>query len=176
MPAAVREGEGGLPRGRGGVRWQGVDWTLFLLFLAACAGAAATGAMFPPGEWYERLDKPAWTPPNWLFPLAWTFLYVALAWAAARVAGLPGAGTALALWAVQIAWNALWTPVFFGLRQLRSAMIVLAVLWVAVAAGLLAFAALDPWTLIAFGPYLVWVSYAGALNFDILRRNGPVPA
>ncbi|PRY93267.1 TspO/MBR related protein [Hasllibacter halocynthiae] len=149
-----------------------MDWMIFGLFLIACTGAGATGALFPPGDWYRRLDKPAWTPPDWLFPLAWTYLYVAIAWAAARVAHLPGAEVALALWAAQIAWNALWTPVFFGLRRLKAALAVLAVLWALVLLAAVAFAMLDRLTLIAFVPYVVWTSYAGALNADILRRNG----
>ncbi|WP_308916222.1 tryptophan-rich sensory protein TspO [Jannaschia sp. LMIT008] len=154
-----------------------MDWTLFAIFFAACCGAAATGAMFPPGDWYRRLDKPSWTPPDWLFPVAWTALYLALAVTAARAAPLPGSAHAVAFWAMQIAFNALWTPVFFGLRRLGAALVVLVVLWLAVA-GLLA--ALWPLDRIGFWltvPYLVWVSYAGALNFDIWRRNrDAVPA
>lgn len=144
---------------------------LFGLFLIAAAGAGATGAVFPPGRWYRRLDKPRWTPPDWVFPLVWTYVYVAIAVAAARVAPLPGAEVALALWAVQMTWNGLWTPVFFGLQNPRGGMIVLGVLWLAVALCAVAFATLDAWTLLAFGPYLLWVTIAGALNLEVVRRN-----
>lgn len=148
-----------------------MDWTIFLVFLAACLGAAATGALFPPGDWYDRLDKPSWTPPKWLFPVAWTALYIAMAWAAARVAVLPGNGLALALWACQIAFNGLWTPVFFGLRRMGGGLVVIAALWLAVAATTLAFWRLDLVAGLLFAPYLIWVSYASALNFDVWRRN-----
>lgn len=67
-----------------------MDWMLFAVFLLACGAAWATGALFPPGDWYRSLDKPRWTPPNWMFPLVWTLLYAAIAFAAARVAALPG--------------------------------------------------------------------------------------
>ena len=106
-------------------------WVYFAIFFAACAAAGATGAMFQPGEWYKSLKKPSWTPPNWLFPLAWTTLYVCMSAAGARVAGLDGSGLALALWALQIALNTLWTPVFFGLRNIRGGMVVLVALWAA---------------------------------------------
>ena len=111
-----------------------MDWGLFLTFLAACGGAAATGAMFEPGPWYDALQKPSWTPPNWLFPVVWTTLYLLMSLSAMRVAQLPDAGQALAFWAMQIAFNTLWTPVYFGLHRIRAAMGVMVCLWAAVAA------------------------------------------
>ena len=101
-----------------------MDWGVFLTFLAATGAAATTGAMFKPGAWYMGLRKPFWFPPNWVFPVAWTTLYLVMSYAAMRVAGLSGNGQALAFWAVQIALNTLWTPIFFGLHRMRSAMVV----------------------------------------------------
>jgi tryptophan-rich sensory protein len=155
-----------------------MDWPVFLVYLLACFGAGATGGLFPPDGWYRRLDKPGFTPPDWVFPAAWTYLYVASAWAAARVSGMPGTEMALALWAAQVAFNGLWSPVFFGLKRIGLALGVVGALWLLVAACLWTFAALDRWTLIAFVPYLAWVSVAFALNASIWRRNpaGPAPA
>lgn len=127
--------------------------------------------MFKPGAWYDELSKPSWTPPNWLFPVAWTALYIAIAYAAALVAPLDGAALALGLWSLQIALNTLWSPVFFGLRRIGVGMIVLSCLWVAVFACAIALWRLDPLAGGLFAPYVVWVSYAGALNFSIWRRN-----
>ena len=146
-------------------------WILFMIFLAACFSAGATGGMFPPGDWYRSLDKPRWTPPNWLFPVAWTTLYLLMAFAGARVALAPENGLALALWALQIALNTLWTPVFFGLRRMRAGLVVLSALWLAVAAALVALWQVDSWAGLAFVPYLCWVSVAWALNLSVLRRN-----
>ncbi|XDA98940.1 TspO/MBR family protein [Sulfitobacter sp. LCG007] len=146
-------------------------WIIFLVFLAACLGAGTTGAMFMPGAWYERLRKPSWTPPNWLFPVAWTTLYFCMAFAGARAAVLPDNGLAMALWSLQIALNALWTPVFFGLHRIRAGMAVLSVLWLAVAATMLALFRLDMIAGLLFVPYLTWVTVAGALNMAVWRLN-----
>ena len=148
---------------------------LFLVFLAACFAAGATGALFQPGDWYRSLRKPSWTPPDWLFPVAWTVLYLCMSWAAARVAALAGteplAGLALALWALQIALNTLWTPVFFGLRRMGAGMVVLACLSIAVAATLVVFVRLDLLAGLLLLPYLAWVTVAGALNLSVWRLN-----
>lgn len=150
-----------------------MDLTLFFIHLAACGAAATTGALFQPGGWYQALKKPSWTPPRWLFPVAWTTLYLLMSAAAARVGALdtPGTGLAMSLWSLQIAFNTLWTPVFFGLHRMRSAMAVMAVLWLAVAATTISFFALDVWAGLMMLPYIAWVSVASALNFTVWRLN-----
>lgn len=151
-----------------------MDFLLFFIFLLACGAAAATGAMFPPGPWYEALKKPPWTPPNWLFPLAWTTLYVCIAMAASRAAASESNGLAMALLSAQFAFNTLWTPIFFGLRRLRAAFVVVSVLWITVAATMLAFFQLDLIAGLLFVPYLLWVTVASALNFAVWRLNPEV--
>ena len=148
-----------------------MTWLYFGIFLCACAAAGTTGGMFQPGEWYKSLEKPSWTPPNWLFPVAWTTLYLCMSGAGARVAGMEGSGLALALWALQIALNTLWTPVFFGKRNIRGGLIVLVALWLSVAACMIALFMLDWIAGVLFLPYLAWVSTAGALNFSVMRLN-----
>ncbi|NEX44700.1 tryptophan-rich sensory protein TspO [Pseudotabrizicola algicola] len=152
-----------------------MDFSLFFTYLAACGAAAATGAMFQPGDWYKALDKPWWTPKDWMFPVAWTTLYICMSLAAMRIAmqagAEPGVGQALGFWALQIALNTLWTPVFFGLKRMKAGLVVLSLLWLAVAATLVAFWRIDPVAGMLFAPYLLWVSIAGALNASVLRRN-----
>ncbi|QQN24959.1 tryptophan-rich sensory protein TspO [Pseudomonas syringae group genomosp. 3] len=143
----------------------------FFIFLLACSAAAATGIIFKPGAWYESLQKPAFTPPNWAFPVAWTTLYLLLAWAGYRLTLLPGSETVLALWAAQIALNTLWTPVFFGANRIAAAMVILALLWIVVATMIVMALQLDIITGLILFPYLVWLSVAAALNFSILRHN-----
>lgn len=148
-----------------------MDWVIFAILLVAAFGAGSTGGLFPPGPWYRTLNKPVWTPPDWLFPVAWTTLYICMAAAGALVAGQPGGDLALALWGLQIALNGLWTPVFFGLRRIRLGMGVLAALWLAVAATLVALWQVDWRAGALFVPYLAWVSVAGALNLSVWRLN-----
>ena len=148
-----------------------LDILVFGTFLLACGGAAASGALFSPGPWYQTLNRPSWTPPDWVFPVVWTTLYVFMSLAAARVVGLPGSGVAIALWAAQLAVNTLWSPVFFGSQRPRAGLWVLTALWVLVALTLVALFRLDLIAGLLFVPYLVWVTIAGALNLWIVRNN-----
>ncbi len=150
-----------------------VAFPTFLTFLAACGAAAASGALFPADAWYRGLNKPDWTPKAWAFAVIWALLYLLIAAAAARVAGLADArvGPALGFWAVQIALNTLWTPVVFGAHRIRAGLAVIGLLWLAVAATMLAFLGLDLLAGLMLVPYLIWVSIAAALNYRLWRLN-----
>lgn len=143
----------------------------FLLFLLATAAAGASGVFFQPGSWYDGLSKPGFTPPGWVFPVVWTTLYVLMAWSAARLAAVPGAGLLLALWAAQIALNTLWTPVFFGAHRLGAAMAILALLWLVVAVLIVLAWRVDRLAGALLVPYLAWLSLAGTLNWSIWQNN-----
>lgn len=143
----------------------------FLVFLLACGAAASPGLMFKPGPWYASLVKPGFTPPNWVFPVAWTTIYLLLAWAGYRLTLIPASQPVLALWAAQIALNTLWTPVFFGAQRILAGMVILAVLWLVVAAMVVMALRLDLITGLILFPYLVWLCVAAALNFSILINN-----
>ncbi len=148
-----------------------MDWTVFIVFFGACCTAAATGSMFPPGAWYESLRKPPWNPPNWLFPVAWTVLYIVIAIAAARIAVLQDNAMAIGFWTLQITLNTLWTPVFFGLRRIKAGMVIIGMLWIAVFGAIFYAFQLDPvagWLLV---PYLVWVTVAASLNGAVWYLN-----
>ena len=143
-------------------------------FVAACFLAAATGILFKPGEWYERLRKPSWRPPNWLFAPVWTVLYLMIAfsgWLVWRSAGFGGATTALTLYAIQLLLNAAWTPVFFGLHRPNLGLATILALWLSIVAMIAAFAPLNGASALLMIPYLAWVSFAALLNFAIWRLN-----
>jgi translocator protein len=148
-----------------------MDMLVFATFVLACGGAAASGALFPPGPWYKTLARPSWTPPDWVFPVTWTTLYLLMAAAAARAHPVEGSGVAMALWSAQIAVNVLWSPVFFGQQRPRAGLMVLIALWILVALTMVAFFRLDLIAGLLFVPYLVWVTIAGALNLWIVRHN-----
>lgn len=148
-----------------------MDFPLFLIFLAAAGAAAATGSLFPPGEWYASLTKPWFTPPSIAFPIVWTTLYVLMAAAAARVAPMPGAQYALALWALQIALNTLWTPVFFGAHRMWAGLVVIGLLWLVIAAMIAVFWRLDRLAGALLLPYLAWVTVAASLTIGLIRLN-----
>ena len=146
-------------------------WLDFLVFLFACMAAGLTGSLFPPGEWYSELKKPVWTQPNWVFPVAWPILYLLMSYSGATLANLESAGSALALWALQISLNTLWTPVFFGLKNLKLGLIIIFLLLVSVAICTYVFW-LYAWIAgLLFLPYLSWVVFAAALNAAVFKLN-----
>ena len=144
-----------------------------MFWLVAAFVPAAIGAAFPAPDYYADLRKPAFAPPPWLFGPVWTVLYAVIgvaAWLVAKRGG-PGTSGALGLWGGQLALNAAWTPIFFGLRAPGPAFAEIAVLWVAVAATTVAFFARRTLAGALMLPYLAWVSFAGLLNFAIWRLN-----
>lgn len=147
---------------------------ILLLFVAACAAAAAVGAFTRPGEAYERLKRPAWSPPKWLFAPVWTLLYVMIAvsgWLVWKTSGFAGATVPLVLWAIQLLLNATWTPIFFGWRRPDLAFANIALLWIAIVATISAFQPISLAAAILLLPYLLWVTFASALNFSVWQLN-----
>ena len=143
-------------------------------FLGACFVAATTGAIFKPGEWYAGLAKPPWNPPNWLFPPAWAVLYVSMAvaaWLVWREAGFAGAALPLGLWFLQLGLNAAWSWLFFGLKRMDLALAELVVFWLTILGTIVAFAPVHAGAAWLLVPYLAWVTFAGWLNFTLLRLN-----
>jgi tryptophan-rich sensory protein len=151
-----------------------VELAVLAACLLACFAAATTGAVFRPGPWYDQLDKPSWTPPDWAFPVAWTLLYIAIGvapWLVWREAGFTGAALPLAVWAVQLLLNAAWSWLFFGLRRMDLAFAEVLALWLSIAAMIALFLPISVTAGLLMIPYLVWVSFAAALNLAVWQRN-----
>jgi benzodiazapine receptor len=147
---------------------------VLLVSLGLCFGAGWVGSRFPPGEWYDQLEKPSWNPPNWVFAPVWTALYFSMglaAWLVWRRSGLAKARVALSFYVAQLVVNAMWSWLFFGLHRPGTAFAEIVLLWVLVLSTLLLF-----WRRVTFAgalfiPYLIWVSFAAALNFSLWRLN-----
>tara|TARA_Y100000991_G_scaffold101435_1_gene76478 strand:- start:14 stop:466 length:453 start_codon:yes stop_codon:yes gene_type:complete len=149
-----------------------MDWLTFFLFFLTCCVAASTGALFPPNEWYGNLKKPTWNPPDWLFPIAWSILYLIIAYVGMRISLIPGPKKYLiALWALQISLNTIWTPIFFGLNNIKLAMRFIIGLWISVLLMVITYWFEDPLSAILICPYFIWVSFAATLNFRIMQLN-----
>jgi tryptophan-rich sensory protein len=148
-----------------------MNWLVFVACLAACGAPAISGMLFKPGAWYAGLAKPWWTPPNWMFPVVWLIPYVSMSIAAARVAASPDGAALIALWATQIAFNTLWSGVFFGLRNIRAGLFIMAALWLSVLITTVAFWQADVIAGASFGLYLAWTTVAFALNLSVWLRN-----
>ncbi len=130
------------------------------------------GVPFVDRHWYESLDRPRWSPPSEVFGPVWTLLYASLGatgWIAWR--GRPRPLGALSLYAIQLALNGLWTPVFFGARKPGAALAVIVTLWAASMATAIAMFRARAVAGVLLVPYLTWVAFAALLNGAIWRRS-----
>ena len=147
--------------------------SLVVCQLIGLIGSIYTMSSIP--TWYAALEKPAFTPPNWLFAPAWITLYVLMGIAAFLVWrngwDKPKVRAALAFFGVQLVLNALWSVAFFGLESPLFGLVVIVLLWVAILITMLRFKEISiagAWLLL---PYLLWVTFTGALNIAIWMLN-----
>ena len=146
-------------------------------FLAICFGAAALGALGTNSSlttWYAGLEKPSWNPPNWIFGPVWTFLYASMAvaaWLVWRSVGFRGAKIPLTWFAVQLALNAAWSLLFFGLQSPALALVDVVLLLIAIVGCMLSFVRISPLAAVLLSPYLAWTSFAAVLNATLWQLN-----
>jgi benzodiazapine receptor len=138
---------------------------------------AASGLITVPQieSWYTTIEKPWFTPPNWVFGPVWTVLYALqgiAAWLLWRV-GLEKrrVQVALGLFVVQFALNVAWSPVFFGLESPALGLVVIVPLWFAIVGMIGTSRRVDFRATLLLLPYLVWVSFATVLNYAIWTLN-----
>jgi benzodiazapine receptor len=147
------------------------------VFIGICLAVELIAGRFTAASvatWYVGLDKPAWTPPGWVFGPVWTVLYISMgvaAWLVWTRRAEAAVNLPLALFAAQLAVNAAWSGLFFTLRSPGLGLIAIVTLWFLVVATLLAFWLVRPPAGALLLPYLAWLSYAAALNFAIWRLN-----
>ncbi len=155
---------------------------LSLLYLALAVGLVVVvsflGQFFTAPAlpvWYAGLQKPWFTPPNLVFPIAWTLLFALMAYGFWRVLRLdpaaPGRGAAILAFLAQLALNCSWSFVFFGMRAPALGLAVVAAFFVLVATTWILFRRLDGQAGLTFVPYVAWVGYASAINAAIVWLN-----
>lgn len=153
-----------------------VDKLLYAVIpIIACSmlGNLATQPNIP--VWYAGLIKPAFNPPNWLFPIAWTVLFALMAYAVFRIwkwpASTPGRNRALVLFYVQLALNCTWSFAFFGAQSPLLGLVVIVPFLAMIILTIRAFNVVDPFASWLLWPYAAWVSFATLLNVSIYALN-----
>lgn len=149
----------------------GLAGWLAVSFIAAAIGAAAS---VQAGPFYARLVRPEWAPPASVFGPVWTVLYLLMgvaAWLVWRVGGVRAARSALTLFLVQLALNALWSWLFFAWQRGALAFAEVLLLWLLIVATLISFWRIRPLAGVLLVPYLLWVSFASMLTYAIWQRN-----
>ncbi|KFI33242.1 CrtK/TspO family sensor protein [Haematobacter missouriensis] len=130
-----------------------------------------TGMTVEPGGWYESLVKPSFTPPNSVFGPVWGVMYLLIAVAGARTLLRERTERPFWLWIIIPALTFIWTPIFFGAQMTVLAAVVVVALWLAVAVFIRDRWQKDPPTAWMMVIYLLWLTYATALNLGIVWLN-----
>jgi benzodiazapine receptor len=147
-----------------------LGWLVLTFAAAAIGGAASANA----GAFYQQLTLPGWAPPAWLFAPVWSVLYLVIgiaAWLVWRARGFRGAGTALSLFLIQLAANALWTWLFFAWQRGALAFAEILILCGLILGTLVAFWRVRPLAGALLLPYLAWVTFASVLTFTTWQLN-----
>jgi benzodiazapine receptor len=143
-----------------------------LISLAAGAiGSIFTSSAIP--TWYAALNKPFFNPPNYLFGPVWTVLYIMMGIALYLVwaKGYKKHKKAINVFGIQLILNALWSVLFFGMRNPLLAFIEIILLWSAILYTIILFHKTSKTAAYLLIPYLLWVSFASVLNFYIFYLN-----
>jgi len=150
-----------------------IGWAL-LTFTAAAVGAFASAEA---AGFYAELARPPWSPPASVFGPVWSVLYALMAvaaWLVWRDRRFAGARTALVLFVVQLAANALWSWLFFALRRGDLAFAEVLILWCLIVATIISFQRMNVLAAVLLYPYLAWSTFASVLTFAIWRLNPDV--
>ncbi len=153
------------------------DIAVFLIILALVFWAAAVGGYFTStsaGTWYKTIERPAFSPPNWLFGPVWTFLYISMiisAFVFYKSAPIRKAPTAAGFFLFQLVLNGVWPWLFFARQDPQAGFIELLFLVAAVIVTILLFYRQSKTAAVLLVPYLLWISFASVLNGWIMLNN-----
>jgi translocator protein len=146
-------------------------WIMLCLGVSAIGGAITQISV---SDWYQSLSKPSFNPPDWVFTPVWISLFILMgvsAWLVWRRTGFGQGRVPLALFGVQLALNLAWSWIFFGTRSIGWALIEIVILWVVILVTVNAFRRVSALAGLLLIPYLLWCSFAVALNAAIWWLN-----
>jgi translocator protein len=144
---------------------------LVSFLILVVGGGLLIGLLNMAGPWYQALEKPWFNPPAWLFGPAWTTLYILIAIAGWRVWLRDSAGALMTVWWLQLVLNFLWSPVFFTLHLIGTALVVVTAMLVAILTFVVMAWRRDRPSALIFAPYAAWVAFATLLNASIWLLN-----
>jgi benzodiazapine receptor len=152
-------------------------WVL-IGFIAVSEFAGVIGSLFTLEAiptWYAALQKPSFSPPNWLFGPVWTTLYLLMGIAAYLVwregSRRYDVHNGLFIFVLQLVLNAVWSIVFFGMHSIMGGLIVIALLWLSIVWTMVAFYKVKKSAAYLLIPYIAWVSFASVLNYALYTLN-----
>ena len=153
-----------------------IDWKKRLILWAIPLAVGGLASLLSGGMGsYRVLNQPPLSPPGWVFPVVWTVLYLLMGEASYRVLvsgkDMDRIRSAFKIYGVQLALNFIWPLIFFGAQMYLLAFLVLIALWVAIFLTLRQFSNLDETAGNLLIPYLLWVTFAGYLNFGVYLLN-----
>jgi len=134
------------------------------LVVGGISGFFTAGAV---NDWYLTLNKPSFNPPSWVFGPVWTLLYLLMGWSLYRIWSLPASAQrnkAISVFFIQLTLNFFWSLIFFRWQAMGVALIEISALWITILWMIQLFRKLSPSAAIINIPYLLWVSFATALN------------
>lgn len=153
-----------------------VKFPQLLLSLGLCLGVGLVGSIFTSpaiSTWYSTLNKPFFTPPNWVFAPAWTLLYIMmgvslyLVW----ISKSKLKKDAINIFFAQLGLNVFWSIIFFGLRNPILALVDIIALWIAVFLTIRSFYKVNKLSGNLLIPYILWITFATVLNLSIVILN-----
>ncbi|HLD92050.1 MAG TPA: TspO/MBR family protein [Patescibacteria group bacterium] len=152
------------------------SWTKLILSILLAQSAGAIGSFFTISAiptWYALLNKPVFSPPNWLFGPVWTILYtmIGISFYKIWINYKKENSWAIKFFLFHLFLNSIWSIIFFGIKNLGLAFFEIIIMWLTIIYMIIKFKTINKWASYLLIPYLFWVSFASILNFSVWRLN-----
>lgn len=146
------------------------------LLILVCLSVGYIGSFFTSESvdfWYQSIQKPEITPPDWVFAPVWTVLYILMGTSIYLIVkdGIKNKVIPISIFSLQLLLNSIWTPIFFGLHSIKGALIVIICLCFAILATIISFFKVSKTAALLLIPYFLWVCFAAVLNYSLFILN-----